>query len=211
MAFPTHLPTSPISSEDSTVFLSPYRDPSSGSPDHGRYAPIVPDQHAFPSHLGAAGSPPIAPGSPDRQPTRPSSSARNLSFGPPGRGMYAPTVPDRRESPSNSSSVGSPSIVTGSPDRPSEPSSLPAPPATLGSFRSDTLATSESRGGFCSNFGRHRLRSASFCRRRLYYGGYDPLFVRSRGYLLQPSRYHSCASAVIPRCDRPERSLARRG
>ena len=39
------------------------------------------------------------------------------------------------------------SIVTGSPDRPSEPSSLPAPPATLGVFSSDILAPSESRTG----------------------------------------------------------------
>ena len=71
----------------------------------------------FPRHLGPARSPTISPGSPDRQPTRPSSPARDLPPGPPDRGRYAPIVPDRHESLSGSSLVGSLSIVTGSPDR----------------------------------------------------------------------------------------------
>ena len=151
MASPTPLSTSPISSEGSTVLLSPDRDQSPDSPDHGEHTPTVPDRPGSPSHLGPARSLTTVTGSPDRRPTRPSSPARDLSPRSPGPEWYAPIVPDRPGSPSHFGSAGSTtiatgslSIVTGSPDRPSEPLSFPASPATLSAFGSDPLTASES-------------------------------------------------------------------
>ena len=92
MVSPTHLTTSPISSEGSTVLLSPDRDPSPGSPDRGGHTPTFPDRLGSPRHLGPVGLPTIAMGSPDRRPTRPSSPALELPSGSPDRGRYAPTA-----------------------------------------------------------------------------------------------------------------------
>ena len=154
MASPTPLSTSPISSEGSTVLLSPDRDQSPDSPDHGEHTPTFPDRPGSPSHLGPARSFTTVTGSPDRRPTRPSSPARDLSPRSPGPEWYAPIVPDRPGSPSHLGSAGSTtiatgsfSIVTGSPDRPSEPFSFPASPAILSAFGSDPLAASESLAG----------------------------------------------------------------
>ena len=44
MAYPTQFPTSPISSEGSTVLLFPDRDPSPRSPDHGGHTTTVEDR-----------------------------------------------------------------------------------------------------------------------------------------------------------------------
>ncbi|CAI5731149.1 unnamed protein product [Peronospora destructor] len=144
MDSPTPLPTSPISSEGSTVLMSPDRDQSTGSPDHGEHIPAVPDRPGSPRHLGPTGSPTIAPGSPDRPPTRPSSPSRDLPPGSPDRGLYAPIVPDRNESSSHLSPAGSPAIAPGLPDRqPTRPCLSPASPATLSTFGSDPLAASQ--------------------------------------------------------------------
>ena len=97
MAFPTHLPTSPISSEGSTVLLSSYRDPSPISADPEEHIPIVPDRPGSPGHLGPTGSFPL-PRSPDHE-------------------GHTPTVPDRPGSPSPLGPARSPPIVTGSPDQ----------------------------------------------------------------------------------------------
>ena len=124
MASPTPLSTSPISSEGSTVLLSPDRDQSPDSPDHGEHTPTFPDRPGSPSHLGPARSFTTVTGSPDRRPTRPSSPARDLSPRSPGPEWYAPIVPDRPGSPSRLGLAGSTTIATGSPDRqPTRPSS----------------------------------------------------------------------------------------
>uniref|UniRef100_A0AAV1UQ43 Uncharacterized protein n=2 Tax=Peronospora matthiolae TaxID=2874970 RepID=A0AAV1UQ43_9STRA len=56
MVSPTHPPTAPISSEGSTMFLSPDRDLSPGSPDLGGHTPAVPDRPGSPRHLDHPGS-----------------------------------------------------------------------------------------------------------------------------------------------------------
>uniref|UniRef100_A0AAV1VHM8 Uncharacterized protein n=1 Tax=Peronospora matthiolae TaxID=2874970 RepID=A0AAV1VHM8_9STRA len=127
------------------MFLSPDRDLSPGSPDHGGHTPTVPDRPGSPRHLGPAGSPTIATGSPDRRPTRPSFPARDLPSGSPDRGWYAPIVPDQHESLSNPRSVGSLSTDAELSDRSSEPFPLPTPPAAPDASRSDVPAANESR------------------------------------------------------------------
>ena len=111
MASPTHLPTAPISSEGSTVLLSPDRYPLPGSADHVGHTPTVSDSPGSPSHLGPAGSPTTVTGSPDRRPTRPSSPARDLSPRLPDHGRYTPIVPDRPEFFDYSGPAGSLSIL----------------------------------------------------------------------------------------------------
>uniref|UniRef100_A0AAV1VNR9 Uncharacterized protein n=1 Tax=Peronospora matthiolae TaxID=2874970 RepID=A0AAV1VNR9_9STRA len=127
------------------MFLSPDRDLSPGSPDLGGHTPAVPDRPGSPRHLGPTGSPTNPTGSPDRQPTRPSSPSRDSPSRSPERGWYAPIVPDQHESLSNPRSVGSLSTDAELSDRSSEPFPLPTPPAAPDASRSDIPAANESR------------------------------------------------------------------
>ena len=147
---PDAVHNSPVPSECSTAFLSLTRDLSPRSADPEDHIPLVPDRPGSPGPLGPTGSPPTPTGSPDRRPTgsivsRPSPPARSLDHE--GHTTTVPDHPDQLESPNYPNSAGSLSIVMGSPDRPPEPISLPASPATLGAFISNTWATSKSRGG----------------------------------------------------------------
>uniref|UniRef100_A0AAV1TBN6 Uncharacterized protein n=1 Tax=Peronospora matthiolae TaxID=2874970 RepID=A0AAV1TBN6_9STRA len=145
MASPTHPLASLISSEGRTMVLSPDRDMSPGSPDLGGHTPAVPDRPGSPRHLGPTGSPTIPTGSPDRQPTRPSSPSRDSPSRSLDRGWYAPIVPDQHESLSNPRSVGSLSTAAELSDRSSEPFPLPTPPGAPDASRSDIPAANESR------------------------------------------------------------------